>query len=261
MARSRLGVAVVRGRLTAPRRRAARRAALACSALLAGCLQLAETIAIGPDGSGTQQVVMTMPERTLVEARRAAAVNQTAAADPQALFVRDTVQKELTAAGLELVSHETKSLDGARRVALLAKFASPQQLRASPLSGTTATWEFAPGPAPGTVEVTLYPQGKAAWTEARAKAEAMKNEVDAVAADFFDKRKAQLAGLDVTLRFKLPGKVLRLTRNLDQTADDEVTARITADRIRTAEDLVRWLAPRFQVVFDASGCPAFPIDR
>ena len=26
-------------------------------------------------------------------------------------------------------------------------------------------------------------------------------------------------------------------------------------------DLVRWLAPRFQVVFDASGCPAFPIDR
>ena len=34
----------------------------------------------------------------------------------------------------------------------------------------------------------------------------------------------------------------------------EVTARIRAEDIKTPEDLVRRLAPRFEVIFDASGC-------
>lgn len=228
---------------------------------LPGCLQLEETITIAADGSGTQDLVMTMPEATLAEARRAADVNQTAVADPQALFARATVEKELVAAGLELARYESKSKDGTRSVDLQAKFASPAVLRQSPLTGSMAEWQFTPGPMAGTVEMTLYPQGRKAWTEARAKAAEMKDGVEAVAADFFSRRREQLAGLDVTIRFRFPGKVLRLTRNLDQTGDCEVTARITAGQIRTPEDLVRRLAPRFQVVFDASGCPTFPIDR
>ena len=77
---------------------------------------------------------------------------------------------------------------------------------------------------------------------------------DPIAADFFRKRQAQLAGLDVCVRFRVPGDVLVWTRNLEKTGDREVTARITADQIRTPEDLVRRLAPRFEVVFDATGC-------
>lgn len=232
-----------------------------CALALSGCLQVEETITFGADGAGSQHLVMTMPEATLADARRAAAVNQTAAADPLALFQRATVEKELTEAGLKLVSHSTKAEGVARKVDLEVAFASPAQLRKSPLIGSMAEWQFAPGPAPGTIELTLYPQGRQAWVEARAKAEAMKEAVDAVATEFFERRREKLAGLDVTLRLRVPGKVLRLTRNLEQTGEDEVTARITQDQIKTPEDLVRRLAPRFQVVFDASGCPAFPIDR
>ncbi len=228
---------------------------------LSGCLQLETTVTIAGDGSGTQDLKLAMPEATLTEARRAAGVNQTAAADPLALFTKTSVEKELADAGLELVSHEAALQDSVRTVTLQAKFASPAALRRSPLTGSTAEWAFAPGPVAGTVEVTLWPQGRQAWTEARAKAEAMQTAGDPVAADFFARRRAQLAGLDVTVRFRLPGKVLRLTRNLEQTGECEVTARIAAAQIQTPEDLVRRLAPRFQVVFDASGCPAFPLDR
>ena len=83
---------------------------------------------------------------------------------------------------------------------------------------------------------------------------------DAVAANFFRKQQGKLAGLDLTFRFKLPGNVLRHTRNMKQTAANEVVAKVTAAQIRTPEDLVRRLAPRFQVVFDARGC-TIPIDR
>jgi hypothetical protein len=88
----------------------------------------------------------------------------------------------------------------------------------------------------------------------------MRDAVDAVASEFFARRRAQLAGLDVTVRFRLPGDVLQWTRNLQKTGDREVTARITAEQIKTPEDLVRRLAPRFQVVFDATGLD-FPVER
>ncbi len=227
---------------------------------LSGCLQLEETVAIAADGSGTQDLVMTMPDATLAEARRAASVNQTAVADPLALFTRATLEKELTAAGIELVDYTSSAKDGAHRVELKTTFGTLARLRGSPLAGSAAEWQFAAGPLPGTIEATLYPQGKNAWVEARAKAEAMKTAVDAVATEFFDRRREQLVGLDLMLRLRMPGKVLRLTRNLEQTGDCEVTAHIAQDQIRTPEDLVRRLAPRFQVVFDASGCPNFPID-
>jgi len=84
--------------------------------------------------------------------------------------------------------------------------------------------------------------------------------VSDVASDYFARRKAQLAGLDVTLRFRLPGKVIEYTRNLELTGEREVTAHVTAEQLRTPEDLVRRLAPRFEVVFDSSACK-FPVDR
>jgi hypothetical protein len=235
---------------------------LLCSLGLAGCLQLEQTVTLGADGAGTQELTLTLPASTFAELKRAAAANQGGvAADPQALFTAATVRQELAGAGLELSAHDVQERDGARTVKLQARFASPEVLRKSPLAGSAAEWTFAPGPSPGTVEVTLWPQGRQAWIDARAKADAMRTAKDAVAGEFFERRRAQLEGLDVTLRLCLPGKVLRCTRNLDVTGECEVTARITAAQIRTPEDLVRRLAPRFQVVFDAGGCPGFPQDR
>ncbi len=135
-----------------------------------------------------------------------------------------------------------------------ATFKDFATLQKSPLCGSAAEWVLAAGPRAGTAKLTLYPQGKAAWTEARAKAETMPKAVDPVAAGFFRKRQASLAGLDVVVRFQLPGDVLVWTRNLEKTGDREVTARITAADIQTPEDLVRRLAPRFEVIFDATGC-------
>jgi hypothetical protein len=229
---------------------------------LAGCLQIEETITIDQVGAGTQDFVMSAPQATLDAVRLAASVNQNgAASDTKVLFVRESMEQELTTRGLELVTHETTEDGTTKKVSMQAKFTSLSALRQSPLVGAAAEWHFGPGPAPDTIEVTLYPQGKKAWTDARIKAEQMKDAIDPVAADFFARRRAQLQGLDVTFRLRLPGKVLRYTANMDQTGDCEVTAKITADQICTPEDLVRRLAPRYQAVFDSRECKTFPIDR
>ena len=124
----------------------------------------------------------------------------------------------------------------------------------TPLSGSRAEWTLTAGPKAGTVKLTLYPQGKAAWTEARARAEAMQPGEDPIAEAYFRKKQAELSGLDLVVRFQLPGDVLVYTANMDKTGDREVTARIAAEQIKTPQDLVRRLAPRFEVVFDGAGC-------
>lgn len=214
-----------------------------------------QTITIAKDGSGTQEVVMVLPPGTMEEVQRAASVNHIGARiDPGALFNKETVGKELAAAGLDLKEHQTKELDQGRKVSMKVGFVSCEQLAKSPLVGSMAEWDFSPGPVKGSIELSFYPQGRLAWGQARAQAAKMKGALDPVAADYFQKRRQQLHGLDVTLRFRLPGAVLRYTRNMEQTGPNEVTARVTSAQIRTPEDLVRRLAPRYQVVFASAGC-------
>lgn len=241
--------------------RALRFLSAALCLVLAGCLEMEHTVTIAADGSGTQTVHMAMPEATLSQLGRASAAAQLGgAASPTAVFDKEAVARDLTAAGLELTSHTTKKVPGKRTVDLEAKFASFAGLQASPLCGSAAEWVLAAGPQPGTAKLTLYLQGKAAWLEARAKAEKMSGTPDPVAEAFFAKRQTELAGLDLTLRFRLPGDVLVWTRNLDKTADREVTARITAEQIRSPQDLVRRLAPRYEVIFDAKDCK-LPVEQ
>lgn len=235
--------------------RSLRAAIVALCALLSSCLEMEQTIAIAPNGSGTQTLRLSMTDKTIAEVRLAMAARGGAgAADPLAIFERAKAEAELKAAGLEVKTHDSRSEGGRRTVSIEAAFADTKALQQSPLCGTSAVWEFAEGPKPGTIRITCYPQGKAAWLEARAQAEAMRKEVDATTAEFFRKRQRQLAGLDLTFRMRLPGKVLLWTRTLELTGENEVTARITAEQIATPEDLVRRLAPRFEVVIDGSGC-------
>lgn len=237
------------------------RVVLAGCCWLPGCLQIEQTITLDAAGAGTQEVTMTLSETLLAELRAAAAASRVGSpVDPAALFTEAAVRKDLETAGLELAAHAVATKDRARTVRLTARFRDPAGLRRSPLTGSAAEWEFTAGPRPGTVQLTLYPQGRKAWGEARAKALAMQDRDDPLASDFFARRKTQLTGLDVTLRFRLPGAVLQWTRNLEKTGECEVTARITAEQIATPADLVRRLAPRFQVVFDAAGT-TFPVDR
>jgi hypothetical protein len=196
-----------------------------------------------------------MDEGTLADLQRASAATKSGgAANLTAVFDKDLVARELQASGLELARHTSKRDGGRRSVDLEARFKDFATLQKSPLAGTSAEWVLAAGPRPGTAKLTLYPQGKAAWTEARAKADKMSGEVDAVTADFFRKKQQALGGLDLTLRLQLPGDVLVWTANMEQAGPREVIAHITADQIKTPQDLVRRLAPRFEVIFDATGC-------
>lgn len=42
-----------------------------------------------------------------------------------------------------------------------------------------------------------------------------------------------------------------------KAGDREVTARVTAKQIKTPKDLVRRLAPRYEVIFDVTGTTLF----
>ena len=220
-----------------------------------GCLEFEQTVTLSADGSGSQRVRMAVREGVLREIQRMTPAAQLGAgANPTAVFDEQLVRKELTAAGLELTAHESGRQAERRSVDLTATFADFAALQQSPLCGSAAEWSIGDGPRPETAKLTLYPQGRAAWIEARQKATAMQDASDPVVAEFFAKRKQQLAGLDVVVRFRLPGDVLVWTANMEKTGEREVTAHLTSARIETAHDLVRWLAPRFEVIFDAKGC-------
>lgn len=230
---------------------------LSCLAL-SGCLEIEQTITLTADGSGSQSVHMVIREGLLTElAKRQPAARLGEKGDPLAVFHKEKVDKELTEAGLELTAHKVDRVSGMRSVDLTAKFASFAKLQQSPLCGSSAEWELAKGPKPGLGKLTLYPQGKVAWQQARKKAKEMASELDPVAEAFLRKRQKQLAGLDVIVRFKVPGKVYMWTKNMQKTGEQEVTARVTAEQIKTAQDLVRRLAPRYEVIFDARGTELF----
>jgi len=232
--------------------------ALLSCLLLCGCLEIEQTITLKADGSGTQTVKMDLRDSLIKELRqRQPAAHLGEAGDPTAVFYEQKVRKELTAAGLELTAHKVEQKGGHRAVDLTASFADFDTLRKSPLCGSSAEWELSEGPKPGLAKLTLYPQGKIAWHQARVRAAKMKDQMDPVAEDFFRKRQAQLKGLDVVFRFQVPGKVLVWTKNMEKVSDREVLARVTAAQIKTPKDLVRRLAPRFEVIFDASGTRLF----
>ncbi|HEX5054330.1 MAG TPA: hypothetical protein VFZ65_21305 [Planctomycetota bacterium] len=226
----------------------------------AACLEMEQTVSLGPDGSGRQVVKFSLRESTLQEVQRASQGAQLGAAtNPGALFDKELVGRSLAEAGMTMSKHAAKREAGRRAVDLEATFPDFASLQKSPLCGSGAEWVLVRGPREGTAKLTLYPQGKAAWLDARAKAEAMAGEKDPVADEFFRKRQQSLTGMNVVVRFELPGEVLLWTRNLEKTGDREVEARITAAKIQTPGDLVRWLAPRFEVIFDATGCK-LPLD-
>ncbi len=237
------------------RMRAWRALAFGSLLALAGCLEMEQTVVLTANGSGKQSVRLAIRDITLAEVDRAKSATEAGGGSiANALFDKEQVSRELATAGLTLEAHKAERKANRRTVEMTAAFADFAALQKSPLAGSRAEWTLTAGPKPGTAKLTLYPQGKVAWTEARAKAEAMQAQADPVAEAFFRKKQQELTGLDLTVRLQVPGDVFVWTANMEKTGAREVTAHITADQIKTPQDLVRRLAPRFEVVFDATGC-------
>lgn len=238
--------------------RAIKAIVLASCALLGGCLEFEQTVTLAADGSGTQQVRLTLREKVIERLEKATpAARLGDGANPRAVFDEKLVGAEVRAAGLELTRHEVTSSDQQRTVDMQVGFADFATLQKSPLCGNAAEWALTRGPKEGTGKLTLYPQGRQAWQEARKKAKEMESAPDPVAEQFFRKQQEALVGLDVVVRLRLPGDVLVWTANMEKTGEREVTARVHADQIKTPQDLVRRLAPRFEVIFDAAGTTLF----
>ncbi|MFM1871335.1 MAG: hypothetical protein RL398_757 [Planctomycetota bacterium] len=220
--------------------------------VLGSCLEMEQSVTIKADGSGTHKVRMTVAEATLGDMQKAGAAAQLGgSANPFAVFDKELVAGELKAAGIELVSHTAERHGRTRVVELEAAFPDFAALGTGPLLGSAVEWVLAPGPQKGTAKLTLYLQGKKAWQEAREKAEQLAAESDPIAMDFFRRRMQQAKGLDLKLRVEVPGEVYVWTKNCKKVDERAIEVRVTPETVATPQDLVRWLSPRFEVIFDA----------
>ena len=225
--------------------------------LFTSCLQLEQTVAIHADGSGSQTVKITIPERVIEALQQQASAHNPLrkAPDMTAVFHRTKVEKELAAIGLKLVEHKVVDARHGRRASLAARFDNLEQLRKSPLGGSRADWIFTKGPLKGTIQLAYYPRGRAAWVEAQKKVlELQKKPNDPIVQSFFARQTAQLKGLDISVTINLPGTVLMAYGDLRETGLKQVRARVRGTDIKTPKNLILALAPRYQVVFDGRGC-------
>ena len=72
--------------------------------------------------------------------------------------------------------------------------------------------------------------------------------------EFFVGQKERLRTLDLTFDLELPGAVDYVSRGMEITGANTVRARIRGVDLRNAADVVRAMAPRFEVEFDGSDC-------
>ena len=236
---------------------------LLTAGLFTGCLQVEQAVTIAPDGSGTQSMELTVPDRVLHMLQQQATARNPVRRTPDlmAVFDRKKVEKELVESGLKLTSHKVSEVRNGRRATLVAKFQSLEQLRKSSVGGGRADWIFKEGPVKGSIHLAYYPRGRAAWVQARQKAaELRKKPNDPLVRSFFEKRKAQLEGLDLSMTINLPGTVLMCYGEVRETGLKQAQVRVTGSGIKTPVDLVLALAPRYEVVFDGRGC-TFAVER
>ena len=233
-------------------------AILAGALSLASCLELEQTVVLRADGSGTQRMRLAMTERSLQAARAQANASLGVAGDPAQIFDAAAVRKEIAAAGMTCTSVHT-SFERRRRVLEVeAAFDQPSRLRASPLTGGAAEWIFERAPeAAGAMRITFYPRGRASFDAAQEKAAQLRQLGPDREKEFFERSKSAMEGLRVKWVLELPGDVRSCSAGVTKVDARRVEVSITEADIKSAEDLVLRLAPRFEVVFDASAC-AFP---
>ena len=101
------------------------------------------------------------------------------------------------------------------------------------------------------MRLIFYPQGHRAWQNAKLQIEELSR--DPMVQSHFKRQMQQVVGLDIALHIEVPGEIVWL-HNLEKDGPRRVTARVTEKGIERPEDLIKLLAPRYEVIFDARGC-------
>ena len=224
--------------------------------VLTGCFELELSVVLKPDGSGTQSMHLGMTDRVMQSVRASARALDASATreDPLAVFDGAKVRADLSERGLVVTNHRTYR-DGSREfVDVDAEFSTFASLQGSTLFGSSGEWYLLDGRNQGGVRLVFYPRGHAAWLEARDRAAQIATQPTGVQEQFFASQKKRLAGFDTSLVIELPGDIDYASANLEVVGQRKVKAAVRATDIATAADLVRALAPRFEVEFDGTTC-------
>ncbi|MCA8942751.1 MAG: hypothetical protein KDB80_09360 [Planctomycetes bacterium] len=231
-------------------------AALAGILVLPGCLDLDLEVVIAADGSGSQKMHLGLSSRVVESVRTSSRALDASGRreDPLLVFDAAKVTKELESHGLVVREHRAYQEGSRQLVDVAATFGNFATLRASTLFGNEAEWFVLAGRNAGGVRVVFYPRGHRAWLEARQKAEELRRSPTAVQQQFFESQRRKFEGFDTSMRLELPGDVDYCSSNFTVDGARAVVARIETANIRSAADLVRALAPRFEVEFDGAGC-------
>lgn len=230
---------------------------------LPGCFRMRVIVRLDADGSGTQQAEMRLSDQLLDRLRRTAQALDTGEpqqrVDPARLLDRERVGEDLRERGLELTEHRVER-DGARQdLTVAARFGELAALRRSPLMGGEAEWFVLEGRNPGGIRIVVYPRGHEAWRDRADRIADLLAAPDDLRRQFFEGQKERLQTLDLSFELQLPGAVDYVSRGLEISADKTVRAHLRGADLRSAEDVVRMMAPRFEVEFDGAGC-TLPLD-
>ncbi len=224
--------------------------------LMAGCIELEVGVTLEADGSGTQTLHLGVTDRIAQSIRASARALDASGtrADPLLVFDAAKVKKELADQGLVVTHHKSYREGPKQLVDVTAKFANVGQLEASTLFGAGGEWFVLQGRNKGGLRLVYYPRGHQAWKAGREKAKQIALQPTAVQKQFFETQKKKLRGLDIALRITLPGDVDYASKNLKVDGKRDVIATVKSSDIQTASDLVKALAPRYEVEFDGRLC-------
>ncbi len=230
---------------------------------LPGCFRMRVAVRLDADGSGMQRADIRLSDQLLDRLRRTAQALDSGGpeqrVDPTRLLDRERVGEDLRERGLELTEHRVER-DGARQdLAVAARFGEVAALRRSPLMGGETEWFVLEGRNPGGIRIVVYPRGHTAWRDRADRIADLLAAPDDLRRQFFEGQKERLQTLDLIFELELPGAIDYVSRGLEIIGEKTVRAHLRGADLRSAEDVVRMMAPRFEVEFDGAGC-ALPLD-
>ncbi len=232
--------------------------ALGMCALLSACFEMEVEVKISADGSGRQELTIGMTDLATNTLRQSAIALNAAGdrADPMEIYQRSKAEKLLTEQGLVMSEYRTYRERRRDFVQIAADFKALSQLNGAGVLGAQAEWYMLPGRNDGGIRLLFFPRGHEAWMAAleQAKKTPSLAEMGLVERQYFERQQERMGSFMVKLKLELPGSVDYCSSNLEQTGARRVEMQVNAGDIDNPADLIKAMAPRFEVEFDGSGC-------